>query len=122
METTILLPLRDNVLIKEVETEETSKGGIIIPKTVAEKERTHKIGKILAVGKGKRINNVWQIPEVSKGEIVVFNLYAGLEVIIDGEKLRMLQESDIIAKFAVVNVPSSLNKNEGAGAINEIKK
>jgi chaperonin GroES len=88
-------PLHDRVLIKRLEEEEKSKGGIIIPDTAKEKPIQ---GKVFAVGTGKIMKNSDVIPlDVKKGEKVLFGRYAGTEVKIDGEEYLLMREDDILA-------------------------
>ncbi len=88
-------PIGDRVLVKPLETEEMSKGGVIIPDTAKEKPQ---MGEILAVGPGKIQENGQRLaPEVKKGDKVLYTSYAGTEVKIDGEKYLLMRESDILA-------------------------
>jgi chaperonin GroES len=89
-------PLHDRVIVKRVEEEEKTKGGIIIPDTAKEKPIE---GIIVAVGSG-RIGEEGEkkIPlEVKKGDRVLFSKYAGTEIKIDGEEHLIMKEEDIIA-------------------------
>jgi chaperonin GroES len=88
-------PLHDRVLVKRLEEEEKSKGGIIIPDTAKEKPIQ---GKVIAVGTGTIMKNSDVIPlDVKKGEKVLFGRYAGTEVKIDGEEYLLMGEDDILA-------------------------
>ena len=88
-------PLHDRVIVKRVEEEEKTKGGIIIPDTAKEKPIE---GKIIAVGKGKVLDNGKQVPlEVKKGDRVLFAKYGGTDIKIDGEEHLIMREDDIIA-------------------------
>jgi chaperonin GroES len=88
-------PLQDRVIVKRVEEEETTKGGIIIPDTAKEKPIE---GEIIAVGKGKVLESgKVQALEVKKGDRVLFGKYAGTEIKIDGEEHLIMREDDIIA-------------------------
>ena len=88
-------PLHDRILIKRLEEEDKSTGGIIIPDTAKEKPIQ---GKVIAVGKGKIMNNGDVIPpDVKKGDKVLFGKYAGTEVKIDGEEHLLMREDDILA-------------------------
>ncbi len=88
-------PLHDRVLIKRLEEEEKRKGGIIIPDTAKEKPMQ---GKIIAVGKGKTLENGEVLPpDVKQGDKVLFGKYAGTEVKIDGEEHLLMREDDILA-------------------------
>jgi chaperonin GroES len=88
-------PLHDRVIVKRVEEEETTKGGIIIPDTAKEKPVE---GKIIAVGDGKVADDGKKIPlEVKAGDKVLFGKYAGTEIQIEGEENLIMREDDIIA-------------------------
>ncbi len=89
-------PLGDRVLIKVLEAEEKTKGGIVLPDTAKERPQQ---GKVIAVGKGKLLENGEIKPlEVKEGDIVVFSKYAGTEVRTkDGEEYLILREDDILA-------------------------
>ncbi len=87
-------PLRDQVIVKRLEEEEKTKGGIIIPDTAKEKPIE---GKVIAVGDGKIKKDGRKIPmEVKKGNRVLFANYAGTEIKIDGEEHLMMKEDDIL--------------------------
>jgi len=88
-------PLQDRVIVKRVDEEEITKGGIIIPDTAKEKPIE---GKIVAVGKGKLTEDGKKLPlEVKKGDRVLFGKYAGTEIQIDGEENLIMREDDIVA-------------------------
>jgi chaperonin GroES len=88
-------PLHDRVIVKRIEEEETTKGGIIIPDTAKEKPSE---GKVTAVGKGKLLENGKLQPlEVKKGDKILFGKYAGTDIKIDGEEHLIMREDDIIA-------------------------
>jgi len=88
-------PLHDRVIIKRIEEEETTKGGIIIPDSAKEKPSE---GKVVAVGNGKHLDNgEVKALEVKKGDKVLFGKYAGTEIKIDGEEHLIMREDDIIA-------------------------
>jgi chaperonin GroES len=88
-------PLHDRVIVKRVEEEEKTKGGIIIPDTAKEKPIE---GKVVAAGKGKILENGKQQPlEVKKGDKILFGKYAGTEIKIEGEEHLIMREDDIIA-------------------------
>jgi chaperonin GroES len=87
-------PLQDRVIVKRVEEEEKTKGGIIIPDTAKEKPME---GKIIAVGKGKLLEDGKVHPvDVKAGDRVLFGKYAGTEVKIDGEEHLIMREEDIL--------------------------
>ena len=86
-------PLQDRVLVKRVEKENVSKGGIIIPDSAKEKPME---AEVVAVGNGKMLDNgETRALAVSAGDLVLFSKYAGTEVKIDGEELLILSESEI---------------------------
>jgi len=87
-------PLQDRVIVKRVEEEETTKGGIIIPDTAKEKPIE---GKVIAVGKGKvREDGKVQPLDVKKGDRILFGKYAGTDVKIEGEEHLIMREDDIL--------------------------
>ena len=91
-----LQPLADRVIIKPVEREEVTKGGIIIPDTVKEKPQE---GKIIAVGPGRLSDDGTPIKmDVKVGDSVIYARYAGTEIKVDDEDLVILRENDILAK------------------------
>ena len=88
-------PLHDRLIVKRLEEEEKTKGGIIIPDTAKEKPVE---GKVIAVGKGKIKKDGTKIPmEVEKGDRILFAKYAGTEVKIDGEEHLIMKEDDVLA-------------------------
>ncbi|NJB69092.1 chaperonin GroES [Desulfobaculum xiamenense] len=90
-----LKPLNDRVLVKRLESEEVSAGGIIIPDTAKEKPMK---GKIVAAGPGKADDSGKIIPmTVKEGDAVLFNKYAGTEIKIDGVEHLVMREDDILA-------------------------
>ena len=90
-----LRPLYDRILVKRLESEETSKGGIIIPDSAKEKPLE---GKIVSVGKGKLLEDgsVRELT-VKKGDRILFGKYSGTEVKIDGEEMVIIREDDVLA-------------------------
>jgi len=87
-------PLADRLLVKRIDEEETTKGGIIIPDTAKEKPQE---GKIIAVGKGKLDDDGKIIPlSVKKGDKVLFSKYAGTEINIEGEEHLIIREDDVL--------------------------
>jgi len=88
-------PLHDRVIVKRIEEEETTKGGIIIPDRAKEKPIE---GKVVAVGAGKLLDNGKMQPlEVKKGDRILFGKYAGTDIKIEGEEHLIMREEDIIA-------------------------
>jgi chaperonin GroES len=93
-----LKPLGDRLIVKAVEEEETTASGIVLPDTAKEKPQR---GKVLAVGDGKVSDDGKRIPiDVSEGEEVLYSKYGGTDIVIDGEDLLVLRESDVLAKVA----------------------
>ena len=87
-------PLQDRVIVKRVEEEGKTKGGIIIPETAKEKPME---GKIIAVGKGKVLEDGKIHPlDVKVGDRILFGKYSGTEVKIDGEEHLIMREDDIL--------------------------
>ena len=92
----MLKPLGDRVILKVVEKEEVSKGGILLTDT-ASKEKPQE-GKVIEVGSGKVLENGQKVAlEVKKGDKVIFAKYAGAEVKVQGEEYLILSEKDILA-------------------------
>ncbi|MFA4987820.1 MAG: co-chaperone GroES [Candidatus Brocadiia bacterium] len=90
-----LRPLGDRVLVKRLEAEERTKGGIILPDTAKEKPKE---GRIMAVGTGKLLENgKRQKPQLKVNDRVIFSSYAGTEVKVDGEEYLIMREEDIQA-------------------------
>ena len=88
-------PLHDRVIVKRVEEEEKTSGGIIIPDAAKEKPQQ---GKVIAVGKGKILENGKVSPlDVKKGDRILFGKYSGQEIKIDGEEHLIMREDDILA-------------------------
>jgi len=88
-------PLGDRVLVKRVEADEKTKGGIILPDTAKEKPRE---GVVIAVGNGKVLDNgTRQAMTVKPKDRVIFSSYAGSEIKLDGEDLMILGEDEILA-------------------------
>ena len=87
-------PLHDRVVVKRIDAEEKSKGGIIIPDTAKEKPSQ---GEIVAAGPGARDENGKVTPlDVKAGDRVLFGKWSGTEVKVDGEELLIMKESDIM--------------------------
>jgi chaperonin GroES len=90
-----LKPLGGRVIVEPIEQEEMTAGGIILPETAKEKPQE---GKILAAGPGERDDNGARIAmEVKVGDKVLYAKYSGTEVKVDGKKLLILKENDILA-------------------------
>jgi chaperonin GroES len=87
-------PLGDRLLVKRIEEEDKSKGGIIIPDSAKEKPQE---GKVVAVGKGKMLDDGKMVPlEVKKGDKILFGKYAGTDVKIEGEEHLIMREDDVL--------------------------
>ncbi len=96
-------PLGDRVLVKRVEEEARTKGGIIIPDTVKEKPQE---GEVIAVGPGSRDDSGKRVDmELKAGDRILFGKWSGSEVKIDGEDLIIMKESDVLG---IVDAPASL--------------
>jgi chaperonin GroES len=90
-------PLHDRVVVKRMEEERTSAGGIVIPESAAEKPVR---GKVLSVGKGKITENGDVRPlDLKVGDQVLFGKYSGTEIKIDGEEVLVMREDDIMGVF-----------------------
>jgi len=89
-------PLADRVVVRPLEAEEKTKGGIVIPDTAKEKPQE---GKIVAVGKGKVLENgQLQTPEVKVGDRILYGKYSGNEITTkEGEELLIMREEDVLA-------------------------
>ena len=91
-----LRPLDDRVVLKVLDAEEKTAGGILLPDTAKEKPQR---GKVTAVGSGKLGKDGKRIaPDVKKGDVVLFGKYAGSDVKVDGEDYKIVRENEILAK------------------------
>lgn len=91
-----LRPLDDRVVVKPSEAEETTSGGIVLPDTAREKPQR---GTVVAVGPGKLLDSGSRGElSVAVGDVVIYGRYGGSEVEVDGEEIKILRESDILAK------------------------
>ena len=96
MATLTIRPLEDRVVIKQIEAEAKTAGGIVLPETAKEKPQR---GEVLAVGPGKLLDSGERSPiGVAVGDEVLFGKYSGTEIKVDGEEVKILRESDILAK------------------------
>jgi len=92
----MLQPLADRIVVKPIQKEEVTKGGIYLPDTAKEKPQE---GEVIAVGPGRMTDEGKRIPaEVKVGDRVLYAKYGGTEIKIDGEEYMILRESDILAK------------------------
>ncbi len=88
-------PLADKVLVKRLEAESTTKGGIVLPDSAKEKPKQ---GTIVALGDGKLLDDGSRAAfQVKKGDTVLFSSYAGTEIKLDGDEFLLMDESDILA-------------------------
>ena len=91
-----LQPLADRVVVRPIEREEVTKGGIVLPDTVKERPQE---GEVVAVGPGRLAEDGKRIAmDVKVGDIVIYSKYGGTEIKIDDEEVMILRESDILAK------------------------
>ncbi|MBM4432666.1 MAG: co-chaperone GroES [Chloroflexi bacterium] len=91
-----LQPLADRLVVKPIQREEVTKGGIVLPDTAKEKPQE---GEVLAVGPGRISEDGTRIPmDVEVGDIVIYAKYGGTEIKVEGEEVIILRESDILAK------------------------
>ena len=87
-------PLNDRILVKQIEAENKTSGGIIIPDTAKEKPQE---GKVIAVGSGKIVDGKRIELDVKKGDKILFSKYGGDEIKIEGVEYKILKEEDILA-------------------------
>ena len=93
-----LVPLGDKVVVRRTEAEEKTPGGIMLPDATQEKPQR---GRVLSVGDGCRLSSGGHArPQVVEGDRVLFNRYAGTEVVVDGEELLIMEEGEILAIVA----------------------
>ena len=87
-------PLQDRILIKRIDKEEKTAGGLIIPDSAKEKPQE---GEVMAVGNGKRLDDGSSAPmDVKKGDRILFGKYSGSEIKIDGEEHLILREDEVL--------------------------
>ncbi len=87
-------PLYDRILVERVESEETTKGGLILPDTAKEKPQQ---GKVIAVGEGRRNEDGKIIPlQVKEGTLILFGKYSGSEIKIEGTEYLIMKEDDVM--------------------------
>ena len=98
-------PLHDRVVVKRIDAEERTRGGIIIPDTAKEKPQE---GEVIAVGPGARDEHGKLVPlDLKAGDRVLFGKWSGTEVKIDGQDLLIMKESDIMGVLEGVSIPSA---------------
>jgi len=90
-------PLHDRVVVRRIEEDERTPGGIIIPDTAKEKPQQ---GEVIAVGPGRREKGEAVPMELKVGDRVVYGKYSGTQVELDGEEIILIKEADVIAKLA----------------------
>lgn len=89
-----IIPLADRVVIKTVEVEETTKGGLILTGSAKEKPQ---VAQVIAVGPGGVVDGKEVAMQVKEGQKVVYSKYAGTEIKIDGEEYKIVRQNDILA-------------------------
>jgi len=90
-----VVPLNDKIVVKRLEADDKTAGGILLPDTAKEKPRQ---GKVVSLGEGKRLENGQRAAfQVREGDRVLFSSYAGNEVTVDNEELLIMTEDDILA-------------------------
>jgi chaperonin GroES len=101
-------PLHDRVVVRRIEAEAKTKGGIIIPDTVKEKPQE---GEVVTVGPGARDENGKLVPtELKPGERILFGKWSGTEVKIDGEELLIMKETDVMGVIEGAAAPKTTSK------------
>ena len=87
-------PLQDRIIVKRVQEEEKTKGGIIIPDSAKEKPQE---GEVFAIGKGKRLEDGTLVPlDVQVGDRILFGKYSGSEIRVDGQEYLIMREEDVL--------------------------
>jgi chaperonin GroES len=90
-----LKPLGSRVVVEPIESDEVTAGGIVLPETAKEKPQK---GKVLSIGPGERDEKGTRVPmDVKPGDVVLYAKYAGTEIKVEGKKLLILKESDLLA-------------------------
>jgi chaperonin GroES len=90
-----VVPLNDKIVVKRLEAEDKTSGGILLPDSAKEKPKQ---GKVLSLGEGKRLDNGKRASfQVKEGDTVLFTSYAGSEVTVDGEEYLIMTEDDVLA-------------------------
>ena len=90
-----LVPIGDKIVVKRLEADEVTAGGIVLPSSAQEKPQQ---GRIVAVGEGRRAKDGKRVPpQVAEGDRVVFSAYSGTEIELDGQKILIMDEGDIVA-------------------------
>ncbi len=90
-----MIPLDDRIIVRPMEAEETTEGGIVLPDTAKEKPQK---GEVVAVGDGKLLEDGGRAKmTLKKGDVVLFGKYSGTEVKVEGEEYSIMRESDVLA-------------------------
>ena len=90
-----VVPIGDKIVVKRLDAEETTAGGIVLPDSAKEKPKQ---GRVLSIGDGKLLNDGRRVPhQVAEGDRVLFSSWAGAEVVVDGQELLILSEEEILA-------------------------
>ena len=106
-------PLEDRIVIKQVEAEQTTASGLVIPDTAKEKPQE---GEVVAVGPGRIDDNGNRVPlDVAVGDKVIYSKYGGTEIKLGADEVLILRESDVLAKVTTKGAKSS-KKKQLAGA------
>lgn len=93
----VIRPVGDRLVVKPLEQEEKTRGGIILPDSAKEKPNR---AKVLAVGSGRTLDNGKRLPlDVQVGQVVLYGKYSGTEIKVDGEEFVILQERDVLGVF-----------------------
>jgi chaperonin GroES len=93
-----VVPLNDKVLVKRLEAETTTAGGIVLPDTAREKPKQ---GKVLSLGAGRRLENGTVAPfQIKVGDTVLFTSWSGNEITVDGEEYLIMTEDDVLGVVA----------------------
>ncbi len=93
---TNIRPLDDRIVVKVLDAEEVSSGGILLPDAAKEKPQR---GKVTAIGEGKLLEDGKRVAlEVKKGDVVIYGKYSGSDVKVDGQDFKILRESEVLAK------------------------
>jgi len=88
-------PLGDKIVVKRIEAEDQTAGGIVLPDSAKEKQAE---GRVLSIGDGRMLKSGRRVePQVIEGDRILFSSYAGTDIKIDGEELLILSESDVLA-------------------------
>lgn len=91
----VIRPLADRVVVKPIQAEEKTKGGIVLPDTAKDKPQE---GEVIAVGPGRVLDNGTKVaPEIKVGDRVIYSKYSGSEIKIEGDEYLIVRESDILA-------------------------